>query len=116
MYSTAYAKAIRVNHLEQCRTYGCGALLMLRDASFIGSRRKRWADSTHALTWAVKRAPKEGPGTKVRVPGLERPVSVRFDSSGGALYVVDFGVIRHDDKGAHPERQTGAIWRIRRTR
>jgi len=28
--------------------------------------------------------------------------------------VVAFGVLRHDDKGAHPERQTGAIWRIRR--
>ena len=66
--------------------------------------------------FAVNRAPKEGPGTKVRVPGLERPVSVRFDPSGDVLYVVDFGVIRHDDKGAHPERQTGAIWRIRRTR
>jgi glucose/arabinose dehydrogenase len=73
------------------------------------------ADGT-ITDFAVNRAPKEGPGTKVRVPGLERPVSVRFDPSGDVLYVVDFGVLRHDDKGAHPERQTGAIWQIRRTR
>jgi glucose/arabinose dehydrogenase len=66
--------------------------------------------------FAVNRAPKEGPGTKVGVPGLERPVSVRFDRTGDALYIVDFGVIRHDDKGAHPERKTGAIWRIGRGR
>jgi glucose/arabinose dehydrogenase len=66
--------------------------------------------------FAVNRAPKEGPGTKVRVPGFERPVSVRFDRDGDALYVIDFGVLRHDHQGAHPERQTGAIWRIRRQR
>jgi glucose/arabinose dehydrogenase len=66
--------------------------------------------------FAVNRAPQEGPGTKVRVPGLERPVAVRFDRSGDTLYVIDFGVLRHDQQGAHPERQTGAIWRIRRQR
>jgi glucose/arabinose dehydrogenase len=66
--------------------------------------------------FAVNRAGKEGPGTKVRVPGLERPVSVRFDGTGDTLYVVDFGVLRHDHQGAHPERQTGAVWRIRRQR
>jgi glucose/arabinose dehydrogenase len=66
--------------------------------------------------FAVNRAPKEGPGTKVRVPGFERPVAVRFDPTGDALYVVDFGVMRHDQQGAHPERGTGALWRIRRQR
>jgi glucose/arabinose dehydrogenase len=66
--------------------------------------------------FAVNRAPVEGPGTRARVPGFERPVSVRFDPAGEALYVVDFGVLRHDDKGAHPERQTGSIWRIRKER
>lgn len=71
------------------------------------------ADGT-ITDFAVNRAPKEGPGTKVRVPGLERPVSVRFDPRGESLYVVDFGIMRHDHAGAHPERQTGAIWRIRR--
>jgi glucose/arabinose dehydrogenase len=66
--------------------------------------------------FAVNRAPKEGPGTKVGVGGFERPVAVRFDRTGDILYVVDFGVMRHDAKGAHPERQTGTIWRIRKQR
>lgn len=66
--------------------------------------------------FAVNNAPQQGPGTKVGVAGLERPVSVRFDRSGEALYIVDFGVLRHDARGAHPERGTGAIWRIRRER
>ena len=64
--------------------------------------------------FAVNRAPQQGPGTKVGLAGLERPVSVRFDRAGDALYVVDFGVLRHDAQGAHPERRTGAIWRITR--
>jgi len=66
--------------------------------------------------FAVNRAPKEGPGTKVGVAGFERPVSVRFDRTGDVLYVVDFGVMRHDQQGAHPERQTGSVWRIRKER
>jgi hypothetical protein len=64
----------------------------------------------------VNRAPKEGPGTKVGIAGFERPVSVRFDRSGDSLYVVDFGVLRQDQAGAHPERQTGSVWRIRKER
>jgi glucose/arabinose dehydrogenase len=71
------------------------------------------ADGTIA-DFAVNRASKEGPGTKVRVPGFERPVAVRFDRTGDALYVVDFGILRQDQQGAHPERRTGALWRITR--
>jgi glucose/arabinose dehydrogenase len=67
------------------------------------------------VDFAVNRAPKEGPGTKVGVAGFERPVAVRFDGNGESLYVVDFGVMRHDAQGAHPERQTGSVWRIRRS-
>ena len=63
--------------------------------------------------FATNRAPKQGPGTKVGVGGFERPVCVRFDPRGDTLYVIDFGVMRHDAQGAHPERQTGSIWRIR---
>jgi glucose/arabinose dehydrogenase len=66
--------------------------------------------------FAVNRAGKEGPGTKVGQPGFERPVAARFDASGDMLYVVDFGVMRHDAQGAHPERGTGAVWRIRKER
>jgi glucose/arabinose dehydrogenase len=64
--------------------------------------------------FAVNRAPKEGPATKVGGSGLERPVSVRFSPNGEMLYVVDFGVLRQDEKGPKPERGTGNIWRIRR--
>jgi glucose/arabinose dehydrogenase len=85
--------------------------------SSIGGKVVRVNVSNGTITdFAVNRAPKEGPGTKVRVAGLERPVSVRFDRSGDTLYIVDFGVLRHDQQGAHPERQTGSIWRIRRQR
>lgn len=83
----------------------------------IGGKVVRVNVATGVVTdFAVNRAPKEGPGTKVGVPGFERPVSVRFDRTGDALYVIDFGVLRQDKQGAHPERQTGAIWRIRKER
>ncbi|HUQ07906.1 MAG TPA: hypothetical protein VM261_35670 [Kofleriaceae bacterium] len=55
-----------------------------------------------------------GPASKLSSKGLERPVAVRFDPSGEALYVVDFGVVRMTDKGAQPEPATGAVWRITR--
>lgn len=64
--------------------------------------------------FATNRGPHEGPGTKFGLPGFERPVAVRFSPDGSALYVVDFGVLRQDHRGAHPERGTGAVWRIRK--
>jgi glucose/arabinose dehydrogenase len=65
--------------------------------------------------FAVNRGPKDGPASKVGGGGLERPIAVRFDRSGEALYVVDFGVLLHDRKGAHPQPGSGVIWRIRRS-
>lgn len=65
--------------------------------------------------FAVNRAPHEGPATRYGVPGLERPVAARFDPSGEALYVVDFGVMFMDEKGPNPMQNTGALWRIRRS-
>ena len=48
--------------------------------------------------------------------GLARPVDARFDPSGEALYVVDFGVV--DLEGAKPDAAegTGVLWRITRAR
>lgn len=46
--------------------------------------------------------------------GLERPVAVRFDPSGRALYVVDFGIVREGRDGPTPEPWTGCLWRITR--
>lgn len=64
--------------------------------------------------FAVNRAPREGPASKVGGGGLERPVSVRFDRRGEALYVVDFGVLHMNGEQSEPQTGTGAIWRIRR--
>ena len=48
-----------------------------------------------------------GPASKIKSNGLERPVSVRFNPAGDALYVVDFGVLLMD------ETSLIEIWRPR---
>jgi glucose/arabinose dehydrogenase len=64
--------------------------------------------------FAINGGSKNGPASKVGGGGLERPVSARFDASGQALYVVDFGVMTMGAKGPEPRKQTGVIWRITR--
>ena len=64
--------------------------------------------------FAVNRGPAAGPASRIGGGGLERPVAARFSPDGTALYVVDFGVMLHDPKGAKPQRETGVIWRITR--
>lgn len=66
--------------------------------------------------FAVNRSDRDGPASKVGGAGFERPVAARFDPAGEALYVVDFGVMLMTEKGAQPKPQTGALWRIVRTR
>jgi glucose/arabinose dehydrogenase len=63
-------------------------------------------------SFAVNRGKENGPASKIGGGGLERPVAARFDASGNNLYVVDFGVMNHDKKGAKPQQGTGVIWRI----
>lgn len=63
--------------------------------------------------FAVNR-PKKGPASKVGGGGLERPVAARFDPSGGALYVVDFGIMIIGPEGPQPRQGTGVLWRITR--
>lgn len=56
-----------------------------------------------------------GPATKLGKGGLERPIDARFDPSGRALYIVDFGVMLVKAKGViHPFEKTGVLWRITR--
>jgi glucose/arabinose dehydrogenase len=62
--------------------------------------------------FAVNKGKHNGPATWLKRGGLERPVSVKFDPSGEALYVVDFGIIRMTDQGPQPQEQTGVIWKI----
>lgn len=64
--------------------------------------------------FAVNRAPLAGPASKVRGGGLERPVAVRFDPSGGSLYIVDFGVLTVNGTRTEPRPGTGTVWRARR--
>lgn len=65
--------------------------------------------------FAVNKGKKNGPSTRTKREGLERPIAVRFDNTGKALYVVDFGVLREDRDGSHPEEFTGALWKIEAT-
>lgn len=65
--------------------------------------------------FAVNDSKHQGPASRRGLRGLERPISARFDDEGGALYIVDFGVMTMDDEGAHPQPRTGALWRIART-
>jgi glucose/arabinose dehydrogenase len=64
--------------------------------------------------FAVNRAEQLGPASKIGSGGLERPLDARFDPSGRSLYVVDFGVLKMDDKKSRPEAGTGVLWRISR--
>ena len=62
--------------------------------------------------FARNRGEEKGPASRSGSGGLERPVAARFDPTGEALYVVDFGVLRMTDKGAEPQVETGVLWRI----
>jgi hypothetical protein len=63
--------------------------------------------------FAVNKGRKNGPASRIGGGGLERPVAARFNAAGDSLFVVDFGVMLHDKKGAHPQPGTGVLWRIR---
>lgn len=56
-----------------------------------------------------------GPASWLKRGGLERPVDVRFDRDGEALYIVDFGVMTMGPKGAAPRAGTGVVWRVMRS-
>ena len=62
--------------------------------------------------FASNKGKRNGPASWLKKGGLERPVSVKFDKPGTAVYVVDFGILKTDDKGSHPQTKTGMIWKI----
>lgn len=64
--------------------------------------------------FAVNRGKIDAPASKNTRGGFERPIAARFDPSGKALYVVDFGVMTTDARGPHPAENTGVLWRITR--
>ena len=63
--------------------------------------------------FAINQDP-SGPASRTGSGGLERPVAVRFDPEGTALYVVDFGVMLTGEQGPLPVPGTGVLWRITR--
>lgn len=56
-----------------------------------------------------------GPASWLNAGGLERPVNLRFDPSGRALYVADFGVMTVEYGAIRPRPGTGVLWKISRT-
>lgn len=65
--------------------------------------------------FAVNRGRRGGPASALGTGGLERPVAVKFSPAGDALFIVDFGILHQDKRGAHPKMGTGIIWRVTRT-
>jgi glucose/arabinose dehydrogenase len=64
--------------------------------------------------FAVNRGATNGPASRLGTGGLERPIAARFDPSGTALYVVDFGVLTMSARGSTPHPGTGVLWRVTR--
>lgn len=62
--------------------------------------------------FAINKGKSNGPASYLKTGGLERPVAARFTPDGKTLYVVDFGVMLHDKKGAKPLTETGVLWKI----
>jgi hypothetical protein len=62
--------------------------------------------------FATNKGAKNGPASQLKNGGLERPVSVKFDAAGKALYVVDFGIMKMTEKGPEPQAGTGVVWKI----
>jgi glucose/arabinose dehydrogenase len=62
--------------------------------------------------FAVNKGKRNGPATWLDRGGLERPVDVKFNSDGTALYIVDFGILKMTEKGPQPQQNTGIIWKI----
>jgi glucose/arabinose dehydrogenase len=62
--------------------------------------------------FAVNKGKRNGPASWLGKGGFERPVSVKFDPAGNALYIVDFGMVKMTEKGPQPQMNTGTIWKI----
>jgi glucose/arabinose dehydrogenase len=62
----------------------------------------------------INKGKRFGPASKIGGGGLERPVDVRFNRDGSALYVTDFGVLTIGLGGLKPHPGTGVLWRVTR--
>ncbi len=62
--------------------------------------------------FATNKGKRNGPASGLKNQGLERPISVRFDTAGENLYIVDYGIVKMSDLGPKPLEKTGVIWKI----
>ncbi|WP_460892003.1 PQQ-dependent sugar dehydrogenase [Rufibacter soli] len=65
--------------------------------------------------FAVNKSKTNGPASEMKTGGLERPIAVKFDPTGTALYVVDFGIMPMTEQGPAPKQETGVVWKITKT-
>src|SRR4051812_8296667 len=64
--------------------------------------------------FASNRGRSSGPASAIGGGGLERPLAVRFDPTGTALWIVDFGVMTARGEQLMPAPGTGVVWRVTR--
>ncbi|WP_066625753.1 PQQ-dependent sugar dehydrogenase [Rufibacter roseus] len=82
----------------------------------VGYKVVRVNTNTGEITdFAVNKGKTNGPASEMKHGGLERPIAVKFNPSGTALYVVDFGVMPMTEQGPAPKQQTGVLWKITKT-
>lgn len=72
------------------------------------------ADVTNGVVrdFAVNRGKRNGPASWLKSGGLERPIAVKFNPAGDAMYVVDFGIMTVNNGKVRAEKGTGVIWKI----
>jgi glucose/arabinose dehydrogenase len=62
--------------------------------------------------FAINKGKENGPASKLKHGGLERPIAVKFSPDGQSLYIVDFGVMQMTEQGPAPQLKTGVVWRV----
>ncbi|MCC9168161.1 PQQ-dependent sugar dehydrogenase [Pontibacter harenae] len=62
--------------------------------------------------FAANKGKENGPASKLKSGGLERPIAVKFSPDGTSLYVVDFGIMRMTKENSFPQQNSGVIWKI----
>ena len=62
--------------------------------------------------FAVNKGKRTGPASWLKKGGLERPLAVKFNPAGDAMYIIDFGVMPVTKDGPQPQKGTGVIWKI----
>ena len=54
--------------------------------------------------FAANKGDENGPASRLKKGGIERPVAVRFSKDGRALYIADFGIMQMSHQGRHPKK------------